>query len=396
MKLGTSLLSALALLSIPCALSETMEAAEQSNQAGLAILRELHAKGERNVAVSPISINSVFSVLQRGAAGNTLTQIKQTLGDTTALRQIVSSLSASSPGLVAANSLVVDKDFKLLPSFIAETPKEEIRIADFKANPDKELRDINAWVEKNTKGDIKDFLKPGAIDSRTAMVALNALVFEGNWAHPFDEKHNMEYEFSDGAKSPRTTFMFQTAPFPMVVTEDRLTMVSMPYTSMGGEGAAPLSFVIIMPGEEATLEQSLPALSWEKIQALLEQRSEHPRDIRLGLPKFELKTPLFRLSEPLKKLGMTDIFDPAKANFSLMTAAKNIFLDEVYHQCRIKVDEKGTKASAATAGIIAKTSLPPLIQINRPFLWLIHDPASGLILFCGTFDTPDVSEAARP
>jgi len=53
----------------------------------------------------------------------------------------------------------------------------------------------------------------------------------------------------------------------------------------------------------------------------------------------------------------------------------------------VSVDEVGTEAAAAT-GVIMQTSLPPRVQVDRPFLFLIRDRTTGSILFLGRILDP--------
>ena len=59
----------------------------------------------------------------------------------------------------------------------------------------------------------------------------------------------------------------------------------------------------------------------------------------------------------------------------------------VVHQATISVDEHGTEAAAATAVGGGTTGGGPdretTIRVDRPFIYLIRDDASGEILFMG-------------
>jgi serpin B len=67
-----------------------------------------------------------------------------------------------------------------------------------------------------------------------------------------------------------------------------------------------------------------------------------------------------------------------------MTGSPELFIDEMVHKTFISVDEAGTEAAAATAGLMAPgISEPVKITIDRPFLFLIRDTETGTILFIG-------------
>jgi serpin B len=58
----------------------------------------------------------------------------------------------------------------------------------------------------------------------------------------------------------------------------------------------------------------------------------------------------------------------------------------------VRVDEEGTEAAAATAVNMQATSAmvdPPLtLVIDRPFIFLIRDDATGALLFMGRIVNP--------
>lgn len=64
----------------------------------------------------------------------------------------------------------------------------------------------------------------------------------------------------------------------------------------------------------------------------------------------------------------------------------------MFHKAFVKTDEKGTEAAAATvvSGLVLGGPSPPyrLFVADHPFLFLIRENASGLVLFMGRVSDP--------
>jgi serpin B len=60
----------------------------------------------------------------------------------------------------------------------------------------------------------------------------------------------------------------------------------------------------------------------------------------------------------------------------------------VKHKTYLEVNEEGTVAAAVTSVGIVVTSLPAVVQVNRPFLFLIREKESNAILFIGQVTNP--------
>jgi serpin B len=80
------------------------------------------------------------------------------------------------------------------------------------------------------------------------------------------------------------------------------------------------------------------------------------------------------------------------ADFSGMTEANDLKIDEVIHKAFIEVNESGTEAAAATAVImVLKSALeeqPIRFIANHPFIYFIVDKTTGGIIFMGRFVDP--------
>ena len=95
---------------------------------------------------------------------------------------------------------------------------------------------------------------------------------------------------------------------------------------------------------------------------------------------------------------MTAAFDAGRADFSGIAHPANpderLVMDDVIHKAFVKVDEKGTEAAAATAitmraaSAVMQPEKPFQVVADRPFLFLIRERSSGLVLFLGRVTDP--------
>ena len=148
-----------------------------------------------------------------------------------------------------------------------------------------------------------------------------------------------------------------------------------------------LSMIFLLPGEHsslADLEDSM-LTSGQNLSSLL-TFSGHKRDVMVTVPKFKLESQL-DLNEPLKNLGMTDMFDKTKADFSAMTEGvnKGLYVSQVVQKAFIEVNEEGAEATAASFGEARElcVRISPQFTCVRPFAFVIKDNLTGMILFSG-------------
>jgi len=83
----------------------------------------------------------------------------------------------------------------------------------------------------------------------------------------------------------------------------------------------------------------------------------------------------------------------ADADLSGMDGTKNLAISDVIHQAFVEVNEEGTEAAAATAVEMMKAAVSegphiPTFSADHPFIFLIQDKETGLILFMGRMNDP--------
>jgi serpin B len=94
----------------------------------------------------------------------------------------------------------------------------------------------------------------------------------------------------------------------------------------------------------------------------------------------------YDLKEPLEELDVKSLFQN-DANLSGINGNQNLKVSSAIHKAYIEVNEEGAEAGAANGVAIENRTLPPVITIDRSFVFLIIDDKSGLILFGGQVRT---------
>jgi len=112
-------------------------------------------------------------------------------------------------------------------------------------------------------------------------------------------------------------------------------------------------------------------------------------NVEIYIPKFKVESTL-ELNKPIQNIGITDIFDVSKADLSGMTGNKNLYVSTVIQKAFVEVNEEGAEAAAATGAVFMSKSAPmsKIFECNRPFIFLIREKSSGLVLFSGRMINP--------
>jgi len=259
-----------------------------------------------------------------------------------------------------------------------------LREVNYKTDAEGARRNINAWVEKQTKEKIKDLIPPGVLNEMTRLVLTNAIYFKSNWARKFEKAATKDGPFHlAGGKDVTTPMMHQRGRFAYLET-DTFQALELQYIMRE------LAMIIVLPKKTANLrdvEKAFLAEEFVKWAARMDTK-----EVRVTLPKFKF-TSQFRLKGTLEALGMADAFKPDVADFSGMTAAEKLFIAEAIHKAFVAVDEEGTEAAAATAVIMSATAMPQPVEpkvftADHPFMFLIRHRATGSILFMGRLSNP--------
>jgi serpin B len=122
-----------------------------------------------------------------------------------------------------------------------------------------------------------------------------------------------------------------------------------------------------------------------------------PNEVDLKLPRFETSSDTDELDMKdglvgfMQKMGIHRAFIDGLAEIPNMCEVP-VFIGMMRQKAKIKVNEEGSEAAAVTVGgMIEKTSISPreypkaTFHANRPFVYVITEASSGVILFVGKF-----------
>jgi serine protease inhibitor len=362
-----------------------------NDNTGFAVALYHHIRNRKgNLFLSPFSISTALAMTYAGARGNTEREMAEVLHfnlPQADLHPVFAYLQLTlekaqredEVQLSVANSLWPRQGLGLQPTFI-ELMQRDYRTTltplDF-GQPEPARQIINQWVEEKTHDRIKELIAPGVLSQDTVLVLANAIYFKGRWLEPFDPKQTRSAPFHLSAtRTVNAPTMHQTGRFGYAPV-DEVDLLELRYR---GEK---VSMVLIVPKAVDGLAAVEAELTAAKLVAWI-ARIGDPGTVIVALPKFKTTTAL-SLKEPLIALGMKEAFH--RADFSGMFESAGPYISEVVHQAFVSVDEVGTEAAAAT-GVIMQASLPPKVQVDRPFLFLILDRTTGSILFLGRILDP--------
>ena len=367
--------------------SEAGDLDEESSVAiaefGLELLRR--CGGDGNGLVSPVSVASALGMTALGARGDTLNEMSATLGmEPQSLARFLLAYRESTEGeeLSYANSIWIrdDEDLVVEPDFLQSNADYYSAGAYRAPFDDTTVRDINAWTREHTGGMIDKVLNE--IPESAVMYLINALSFDAEWSHPYEDHQVRDDTFTAQDGTEREVEMMYDS-MERYFSDGTAQGILKRYD--GG-----FAFAAILPGEGVTVDGYLASLtghtlltgaSWEEGVT--------------GIPKFTQEYG-YELSGDLADMGMPEAFDPGRADLTRIGRGRdgsNLYISRVIHRTFIEVGERGTRAGAVTAvetnggGAPLDPSEPREVILNRPFIYMIVDENTMTPIFIGVIRT---------
>ena len=344
---------------------------------------------KENSLISPFSVMLALAMTANGAEGETLAQMESLLSGDILLSELNEYLYSYAYGFSDTNKAKL----KIANSIWFRDEKDRLQVnvdflqinadyygaAAYKSAFDAQaLKDINGWVRSNTDGMIERIIDD--IDKNAMLYLINAVTFDAEWKDIYTDSAVHEGVFTNILGEAQTVD-FMHSQESKYLDDGKATGFIRPY-------ARGYSFVALLPNEDVSMEEYIDSLAGK---GFLDTLANASRDkVIVSIPKFGYEYNI-TMNDALKALGMTDAFDVHMANFNKMGTSPEgpLYISEVLHKTFIAVDERGTRAGAATAVAVAPSTalqleLPKIVHLERPFVYAIIDDATNLPIFIGT------------
>ena len=345
-------------------------------------------KEQDNWMISPLSASMALGMMTNGSAGNTLAEMKATLGFSETnidemnayYRRLLTELPDldNTTQLKLANSIWINNGFEVKSPFVdVNKQMYDAKVSNLDFSSPKAPSTINNWCSNKTNGRITEVIQE--ISPAAKMFLLNALYFKGIWQedYKFDKSKTQDEDFTNADGSvTKVKMMNQTNRYAFNYN-DYFWMAKFNY------GNCAYNMTILLPDTDHTLDECLEAMTTENWKEW--NMNWKSRRLIVKMPRFEIEYNK-SLIEDMKALGIKDAFDPASADFSNISD-QGLHVNLLKQFTYLKVDEEGTEAAAVTIGGMIEAAPPSTgpveFFLNRPFVFMINEASTGAVLFMG-------------
>ena len=351
----------------------------------------LASEKAENKVYSPVNVYIALSMLAEITDGNSREQILSALGAESHenLRMLAQEIFMSvykddgETQSIPAASVWLRNDMAYKPDAL-EILKTHYFASSFAGEMgskeyDKMLAD---WLDRATKGLLKEQAQNMTMDRDTVIALATSLYLKAGWKDEFNKDKTALSVFHAPEGDMQAEFMNQSGSDTYYWGENFGAVA----LSMTGGGR----MWILLPDEGVTPEALIE--SGAVTDFLINPEPDHQKRlvIHKSIPKFDV-TGENDLTHTLKAMGVTDVFDANKSDFTCLTDLPGIVVSKAEHDARVRIDENGVEGAAYTVIMMMATSARlPEDEMNfvadRPFVFVITNQDS-LPLFMGVVNT---------
>lgn len=350
------------------------------------LIKETNKNKSSNYLISPYSIKTVLSIIKDGADNSSLKELNDVMGNFRRANIISKNVIGD------ANLLLINKEYKdeINKNYVNKIEKNydaEIKYSNITPN------NINKWVDNKTNHMIPTLVD--SVNPETIMAIINAISMKASWDSEFDCKNTHISEFNTIDGSIINTIMMVSNDAQYIENDTAKGIIKKYKTYKNDDHKkVNLEFVAIMPNDG--IDSYIENFNNEEFRNLLSTKDKYKNeDVSLKLPRFKYNYNFNNLMNVLINMGIKSIFNEKTADLSKMTESnsKDLYIGSIKQKSYIEVNEKGTKASAATIATVDENAanVPIDIEFDKPFIYIIKQSNSDDILFFGVVYTPTLA-----
>ncbi|XP_028614569.1 serpin E3 [Grammomys surdaster] len=350
-----------------------------------------------NFVISPASVSLSLEILQFGARGNTGWQLAGALGYTVQdprvrefLHTVYTILHNSSQGIgmELACTLFMKTGTSLSPCFVEQVSRwanSSLEPTDFR-QPNSTTTEASKVISGQSTGEGPGSLmwdQAGSLSTQLSIVS--TMTFQSTWQKRFSSVASKPLPFTCAhGLVLQVPTMHQVAEVSYGQFQDaaghEVDVLELLYL---GRVA---SLLLVLPQDKSTpLDHIEPHLTARVIHFWTTRLKRARMDV--FLPRFRIQNQ-FDLKSILRSWGITDLFDPLKANLKGISGQDGFYVSEVTHKAKMELSEEGTKSSAATAVLLLRRSRTPAFKADRPFIFLLREHSTGFVFSIGRVSNP--------
>ncbi|KAM9192763.1 serpin E3 [Dugong dugon] len=372
-----------------------------------------------NFVISPTAVSIPLEILLFRARGGTRRQLEDALGYTVHnqrvrdfLHSVYATLPNSSHGaeMELASTLFVQAGTPLSPCFMDQVSRwagSSLELASL-SEPNHTTVQGNQQASEQMASKKNPLVKVtraalgpcGAVWRRAAGLGSECLIIAGKQSPDRTSGSIQPYS----AKIKSMVFSNNTRLLPFTCAEGLVLQVPMIYQMAEvnyGQFQDPagqqvrmlelpylersVSLFLVMPCDKDTpVAQTEPHLTASIVHTWT--NSLRRARMEVFLPRFRIQNHL-NLKSILNFWGVTDLFDPLKANLKGISGQDGFYVSEAIHRTKIEVLE-GPKGSTATDTLLLKGSQIPIFKADRPFIFFLREPNTGFVFRIGRVSNP--------
>ncbi|XP_040919839.1 alpha-1-antiproteinase F-like [Toxotes jaculatrix] len=208
------------------------------------------------------------------------------------------------------------------------------------------------------------------------LVLDNYVYFKGR--QPFEQRHTVPRSFQlNATTSVEVAMMFRDDSSEVMMLYDTNCSATVVRLALSKH----LASLLLLP--KAELQPLEDCLSDSRMSFWLSNLKPGRAEIRF--PKFRLKQS-YSLESLLRNSGVSSVFSES-ADFSGISSKKTLQLIKAPHVVMLEVEET-TSEDAGRPDIMLDFSVPQRITFDRPFMLIIYDELTGLVLIIGRIIDP--------